>query len=171
MRINNDVEAVITSYNQKTMIYEAVHSLCCQSIRPGKIIIVDDGSTDEDSVTVLNEIEAESKIPIPLQVIRQPNRGVSAARNAGIFATQAPLVLVLDGDDSLKPSFIEEVCRILNDNPSMIAASSWLYGWEREMIHAKLWGESLDDLSGEFLESPSYGDGGMASAVRIVSAD
>lgn len=297
VQINNDIEVVITSYNQKSMIYEAVHSLCRQTIRPKRMIIVDDGSTDQTSMNILHEIEADKKLSIPVQVIRQPNSGVSAARNAGIRETESPLVLVLDGDDNLEPSFIEEVSNILYENQSMIAASSWLqtfgvleasvrpqggnvssflsrnccpathmfrrvawkqcggydetmrggfedwdfflsmleavqgtyigivekplinyrtapassniksmekrlelmryiiekhnriyreniadailgmeaismsrlYGWESGMIHAKLCGQSLDDVSKEFIESPSYGDGGMAAAVRIAS--
>lgn len=127
MNINHDVEAVITSFNQKSMIYEAVHSLCCQTIRPKRIMIVDDGSTDETSVHILNEIEADRNIPVPLLVIRQSNNGVSAARNTGIRKTQSPLILVLDGDDNLEPFFIEEVSKLLCEDPSMIAASSWLH--------------------------------------------
>ena len=42
-----DVQAVITSYNQGEMVREAVDSLCNQTMLPSKIIIVDDGSTDE----------------------------------------------------------------------------------------------------------------------------
>lgn len=55
MNINKNLEAVITSYNQKSMIYEAVHSLCGQTILPKRIIIVDDGSTDETSMEVLEK--------------------------------------------------------------------------------------------------------------------
>lgn len=60
MNINDkrtDIEAVITSYNQGSMILEAVQSLCNQTLIPEKIIIVDDGSTDEYSLNILNEIE------------------------------------------------------------------------------------------------------------------
>ncbi len=299
MNINNDVEAVITSFNQKSMIYEAVQSLCRQTILPKRVTIVDDGSTDEESVSILNEIEADGELPVQVRVIRQTNRGVSAARNAGICETEVPFVLVLDGDDNLEPSFIEEVGKILSENPSMVAASSWmhtfgvlasvvrptggditaflshnccpathifrrsawqkcggydesmrggfedwdfflnmlettqgakigivkqalinyrttpvssniksmekrlelmryimekhiriyqehmietmlemetismsrLYGWESEMIYAKLTGKPLTDVSKAFMKSPSYGDGGMASAVRIASVE
>ena len=79
-----DIEAVITSFNQGTMILEAVESLCAQTLLPKKIIIVDDGSTDECSMRVLKDIEKKSDLPIPIMIHYQENRGVSAARNAGI---------------------------------------------------------------------------------------
>ena len=105
MNADNTIEAVITSFNQKSMIREAVESVCRQTIRPVRILVVDDGSTDEMSVSILNELESDCGISVPLEVIRQPNGGVSAARNWGIRRTRSPFVLVLDGDDSLEPSF------------------------------------------------------------------
>ena len=53
-----DIEAVITSFNQGEMILEAVHSLCEQTVLPSRIIIVDDGSTDKNSLDILNTINA-----------------------------------------------------------------------------------------------------------------
>ena len=52
--IAEDVEAVVTSFNQGTMLLEAVHSLCRQTMLPSKIFVVDDGSTDENSINILN---------------------------------------------------------------------------------------------------------------------
>ncbi len=126
MHGNNDVEAVITSCNQRDMITQAVQSLCGQTIRPKRIVIVDDGSTDQRSIQVLDAIEADRSKTVPIKMIRQPNAGVSAARNAGIRETQTPFVLVLDGDDYLESSFIEEAVRMLSEHPDMTAASSWL---------------------------------------------
>ena len=120
------VEAVITSFNQGSMILEAVQSLCGQTIPPAGIIIVDDGSTDEESVRILNSIEMDAGLSVPVRILRQPNGGVSAARNAGIGRAQASMVLVLDGDDRLEPSYLEEVSQLLRSNPAMAAASSWM---------------------------------------------
>lgn len=53
--IAKDVEAVVTSFNQGTMIMEAVRSLCEQTTPPARVIIVDDGSTDEESLEVLKK--------------------------------------------------------------------------------------------------------------------
>ena len=45
-----------------------------------------------------------------------------------------------------------------------------LYGWESEILHAKSQNRDLHDLSDKLIECPTYGDGGMAAAVRIASA-
>lgn len=122
-----DIEAVITSFNQGPMILEAVESLCAQTVLPKKIIIVDDGSTDAYSIRIVKEIEKRSDLPIPISVHYQENKGVSAARNAGIRKTKSPMVLVLDGDDKLETQYTAYVSRLLGDNPSMVAASSWMH--------------------------------------------
>ena len=130
MNINDkrtDIEAVITSYNQGPMILEAVQSLCNQTLIPEKIIIVDDGSTDEYSLNILNEIEKNTDLLIPVVIHYQENGGVSSARNAGIKKSQASILLILDGDDKLEPTYIEYVSNLLCDNPSMVAASSWMH--------------------------------------------
>ena len=43
MNAKTDIEVVITSYNQGSMIWEAVQSVCNQTLLPKRIIIVDDG--------------------------------------------------------------------------------------------------------------------------------
>ena len=121
-----DVQAVVTSFNQGSMILEAVQSLCAQTTPPAGIILVDDGSTDESSLRILAQIESDPSFCVPITVLRQPNGGVSAARNAGIRSAQAPLVLVLDGDDRLKPAYIEQVSGLLRERSGLVAASSWM---------------------------------------------
>lgn len=121
-----DVQAVVTSFNQGSMILEAVQSLCAQTTPPAGIILVDDGSTDESSLRILAQIESDPSFRVPITVLRQPNSGVSAARNAGIRSAQAPLVLVLDGDDRLEPAYIEQVSGLLRERSGLVAASSWM---------------------------------------------
>lgn len=124
--IAKDVEAVVTSFNQGTMIMEAVRSLCEQTTPPTRVILVDDGSTDQKSLEVLKEVETTFSEYLPITLIRKSNGGVSAARNTGIAETKTPLVLVLDGDDKLEPSYIEKVSQLLREDSSMVAASSWM---------------------------------------------
>ncbi len=126
-KIAKDVEAVVTSFNQGAVLLEAVYSLCCQTTLPAKIVVVDDGSTDEKSISILEAIENCSQRPIPVTVLRRPHQGVSAARNAGIRMTQSSMVLILDGDDRIVPTYIEQVSHILRSHNSMVAASSWMH--------------------------------------------
>ena len=105
------------------MILEAVESLCAQTLLPQKIIIVDDGSKEENSIRILKDMEKKADLQVPVMIHYQENRGVSSARNTGIKKTQAPMVLVLDGDDKLEPEFTEYVSQLLRDNPSMVAVS------------------------------------------------
>lgn len=130
LRISNvaaDVQAVITSFNQGNMIEEAIHSLEKQTTPPAEIIVIDDGSTDTVSLKVLESLGHNKASPIPVIVVRQENNVVSAARNAGIARTQTPLVLVLDGDDYLEPTYIEQVSTLLRSDAHMMAASSWMH--------------------------------------------
>ena len=48
-------------------------------------------------------------------------------------------------------------------------SNSRLFGWENEIIHSIKNNQELSDSANDFIKNPSYGDGGMASAVRIVS--
>lgn len=126
-RLETDIEAVITSYNQGYMLLEAVQSVCNQTLLPKRIIIIDDGSTDKCSLDVLNSIKNNSDLSVPITIYFQENRGVSAARNIGINKTQSSMVLVLDGDDKLEAGYIENVSKLLYNNPTMVIASSWIH--------------------------------------------
>ena len=58
---------------------EAVQSLCEQTLLPARILLVDDGSTDKDSICILKQIESDANWSVPIEILRQPNGGVSAA--------------------------------------------------------------------------------------------
>lgn len=115
------VAVVVTSHDQGALVREAVASVHRQTLPAGEVVVVDDGSTDPGSLDVLDVLEADGLA----RVLRQENRGVSAARNAGIAATGTDLVAVLDGDDRWAPGFLERVVPLLAD-PDVVAASAWL---------------------------------------------
>lgn len=121
-----ELAAVITSFNQGSMIRDTLDSLFRQTMLPARILIVDDGSTAPASLDCLRQIRDCRGFPVPTAVLRQANQGVSAARNAGIRHTQEPFVLVLDGDDMLEPTYLEQVLGLLQNTADMVAASSWM---------------------------------------------
>ena len=112
------VSVVITSHDQGSLIAEAVESAWNQTLQPAEVIVVDDGSTDPRSIEELRYLDAD--------VIVQQNAGVSAARNAGIRLAISELVVVLDGDDRLAPTFVEKTAAMMAADGELAAASSWL---------------------------------------------
>jgi glycosyltransferase involved in cell wall biosynthesis len=96
--VNDDVTAVIAHYNYARFLPEAVDSLRRQDGGPPRVIVVDDGSTEEGTDAVLEQVEKAGA-----EVLRQENRGVSAARNAGLLQVRTPYWIVLDADDRLAP--------------------------------------------------------------------
>ncbi len=86
------VTVIIPTYNRAGCLREAVDSVLAQDFRDFELIVVDDGSTD-DTPRLLQEYGDA------IRVFRQENRGVSAARNAGIAISRGALIAFLDSDD------------------------------------------------------------------------
>ena len=86
------VTVIIPTYNRAGCLREAVDSVLAQNFRDFELIVVDDGSTD-DTPRLLQEYGEA------IRVFRQENRGVSAARNAGIAVSRGALIAFLDSDD------------------------------------------------------------------------
>lgn len=91
------ISVIIPAYNQEHFISQAIYSVLSQTFADFELIVVDDGSTDRTS-DILARVEDPR-----MCVLRQANAGLSAARNAGIRSTSAPLVTFLDADDMFLP--------------------------------------------------------------------
>ena len=106
------VSVVVPCFNDGEFLPEAVASVMNISRDDIELIVVDDGSTDGRTRT-----EVDALIASGLRVIRQQNRGLAAARNAGVLASEAKYILPLDADNRLRLSYIEHGIRILDANP------------------------------------------------------
>jgi glycosyltransferase involved in cell wall biosynthesis len=90
------VDVILPAYNGARVIREALDSAVAQDRVSCRIIVVDDGSTD-DTVRVVRSYGPR----IALQ--SQANKGVSGARNTGLGLGEAPYVALLDQDDVWLP--------------------------------------------------------------------
>lgn len=98
---------VVPCYNGGKFLDALVASIRAQTFRDFETIIVDDGSTDAATREKL------AALPADIQIIRQDNAGLSAARNAGFRAARAEIVLPLDCDDTLEPTHLTETVPLL----------------------------------------------------------
>jgi glycosyltransferase involved in cell wall biosynthesis len=100
------VSVVIPAYNAETYIGSAVESVLAQTFRNFELIVVDDGSSDSTAA----RLEAYGDA---LRCLRQPNSGVSRARNRGIEASRGRLVAFLDADDVWLPEKLDKQASLL----------------------------------------------------------
>jgi glycosyltransferase involved in cell wall biosynthesis len=113
------VSVVIPAYNSIAYLPETIASVLQQTFTDFEILIVDDGSTDQ-TVAWANQI-TDSRV----QVIPQPNQGVSVARNTGILHAQGDYVAFLDADDLWEANKLEQQVRYLDTHPDI----GWVHSW------------------------------------------
>jgi glycosyltransferase involved in cell wall biosynthesis len=111
---------VIPLFDKGPYVGRAVDSVAAQAVLPAEVVVVNDGSRDDGAAVAR---AAAERFPVPLRVIDQPNRGVSAARNAGISAASQPFVAFLDADDRWRPEFLARMRDLIAAWPGAV-----LYG-------------------------------------------
>lgn len=103
------VSVVIPAHNAAEFVGEAIDSVLRQSYRHYEIVVVDDGSSDTTASIV-------GRYP-GVRLLRQPQRGAGAARNAGIRSTKGELIAFLDADDWWTPDKLERQVALLGSRP------------------------------------------------------
>ena len=106
------ISVIIPCYNSGEYILEAIESVKRNPSKyPYEIIITDDGSTDSNTIKVLNELSNTE-----YKVLHQENKGPASARNTAVRESQGEFLIFLDSDNKVKPLYIDKGIKILKDN-------------------------------------------------------
>jgi glycosyltransferase involved in cell wall biosynthesis len=105
------VSVVIPAYKAEKYIAETVQSVIAQTYPNWEIIIVDDGSPDNQKEVIQALCAGDSRI----SYVYQENKGVSVARNLGISRAKGDLIALLDADDFWLPENLAEKVAALSD--------------------------------------------------------
>lgn len=108
------VSVVIPCFNQGVFLKEALDSVFAQNHSAYEIIVVDDGSTDAETLSILDEIDN----PV-IKILRTANGGLAMARNRGIAASTGDIILPLDADDLIAPTYLEKGVSVFAGNPDV----------------------------------------------------
>lgn len=108
------ISIVVPCYNGGAFIEGLLESLRLQTFRDYEVVIVDDGSSDPATIETLKSVEKLAR------VVRQSNRGLPSARNTGFREAIGDLVLPLDCDDRLAPSFLAATYRAMQEAPAAV---------------------------------------------------
>lgn len=101
----NPLITVVTPfYNAGKYFEQTFHSVMNQTFPWFEWIIVDDGSTDQKSIELLNRL---SRLDARITVYTKDNGGISTARNLAIKKSNTEYIIPLDADDLIEPTFFE----------------------------------------------------------------
>jgi len=119
------VYIIVPAYNSESYIKRCLDSLFSQTYKNIKIIVINDGSSDNTS-TVLEEYSNQHNNII---VINQDNKGLSGARNSGLNIipfSEESFITFVDSDDYIEPDYIEKMIHILRENSCDIVCTSFV---------------------------------------------
>lgn len=119
---------VIPLHNKAPTIQQAIDSAIAQSFAPAEIVVVNDGSTDGGDGIVRRQSDPR------IRLIDQPNRGASAARNAGIRVATQPFVALLDADDRWRPDYLARMRQLIERHPDAVLYGAGFFTAEGDAI-------------------------------------
>lgn len=114
------VSIITPYYNSGKHIQQTCNCVLDQTFPYFEWIIVNDGSTNEEDVRLLDEIAKQDP---RIRIYHKENGGISSARNFGIKHAETDLILPLDADDLIEPPFVEYCWWMLQKNPD----AAWAY--------------------------------------------
>ncbi len=121
------VTIVTPFYNTGPVFHDTACSLLRQSLQQWQWLIINDGSTEPESLAILNVYrQSDPRIQI---LDHETNQGLSAARNTGFRQAQSPYIVQLDSDDLLEPTALEKWLWFLESYPEYAFAKGYTVGF------------------------------------------
>jgi len=115
MTIGPRISIVIPCFNHGSLLLETLASIDRVRIDSvAEVIIVNDGSTDPTTCRVFRELDS-----VKYRIIHQENRGLSAARNAGITAAKGEFILPVDSDNFIRRTYLDKGLAVLLSEPDI----------------------------------------------------
>lgn len=108
------ISVIIPTHNRAEILPQAIDSVINQFTTDWELIIVDDGSEDNTKEVVEGYLA-----DIRLHYIYQENKGVSAARNAGVRIAKGEYIIFLDSDDYVRPQWLKEFTSVIMKGDSI----------------------------------------------------
>lgn len=131
-----DLNFIVPVYNTEKLLKSCADSLIHQKTKyKYNIIFINDGSTDK-SYDIL--LEYKRKYPEKIVIINQENKGISAARNAGLKKVNGKYISFVDSDDFITDNFVETILDSAYKNSAdIVRANYYEYDIDKKRIIKK----------------------------------
>jgi glycosyltransferase involved in cell wall biosynthesis len=115
------VSVIIPAYNAERYVRSALNSALAQTYQQLEVLVVDDGSSDGTAAIVAAVAARDGRV----QLWRQSNRGVAAARNCALARAKGTLIAPLDADDLWHPEKLARQVAVMRQSPAVGLVYAW----------------------------------------------
>ncbi|QYH38005.1 glycosyltransferase family 2 protein [Algoriphagus sp. NBT04N3] len=108
------ISIIIPCFNSGLFLLEAIDSCFKSSFKDYELVIINDGSTDDITLKILDNLNSNSKF----KIFNKSNGGPASARNLGIKKCCGDFIFFLDSDNKIRPDYLIKAIKVLESNPS-----------------------------------------------------
>jgi len=126
--MNNPVSVIIPLYNHEKFIEATIESVVKQTVSPGEIIVVNDGSTDGSHTVMQRLCQEHSQI----KYVVQANQGAHVAINTAIQEAIYNYIAILNSDDLYHPKRLETCLQYALSDPNVDMVATAIQGIDEE---------------------------------------
>ncbi|MBO2944783.1 glycosyltransferase [Paenibacillus sp. F411] len=108
------VSIIMPCFNDGEYIEEAIQSVFNQTYKDIELVIIDDGSDQEDTIKILDQLSGSN-----IKLVRSNRLRPAGARNKGITQASGKYILPLDADDKIDSDYIEKAVSIMEGDPNI----------------------------------------------------
>jgi len=130
------ITVIIPTYNEQSEVKKCLASLMKQSFKDFEIIVVDDGSTD-DTVTVVNSLVTNYRLPTIM--LHQKHLGPGAARNLGAKEAKGEILVFVDADMTFGKDFLKLLTKPISagESKGTFSKDEYVANWDN--VSARCW--------------------------------
>ena len=126
-----EISVIIPVYNTEQFLGDCLNSVLAQTFSDFEVIVVDDGSTDKSGAVIEEFAKKDSRIV----TLRQENKGLSEARNAGLNIVRGNWITFVDSDDRLAADFLQKLLDAAKQHNTTIVCSDKQLFWKDSEIN------------------------------------
>lgn len=151
----SEITVIVPSYNHAPFVERTLRSVFAQTVKPKKLIVIDDGSKDE-SLKIIKRVLPDC--PFEFEFIFRENRGLSKTLNQGLSLASGKFFAYISSDDVWLPTFLESRAKILENRPNAVLAYGYSYLIDEQdaiFDSTKNWSEYADGNALSMLLRPT----------------
>lgn len=134
-----EISIIIPVYNKKRYITDTVKAVLNQTFFDYELLLIDDGSTD-GSGEICDKLARKDE---RINVVHTINRGVGAARNAGIKKARGKYISFIDADDYIDKCFLEKLYKAISENDAgMVSCDYYEFKNNRKIIRKRKYSDT-----------------------------